>query len=131
MYVRRLKRKCIVRGCKNTVTFAISRRREPGNSVIICEDCLKSAIDAIKNIAPGEKNNIPVNNSPAFSLFFDEGALGIGAKNDTAASEVIKADSAELVNDAAHVCSDCGRSFDSAKGLAGHRKHCKGRSDNE
>ena len=42
MYAKRLKRKCSVRGCKNTDTFAISRTRELGGSVIICKSCLIS-----------------------------------------------------------------------------------------
>lgn len=125
MYVRRLKRKCGVRGCRNTVTFAISRSRELGNSVIICEDCLKSAVNEIENIASGAKDNVPVNNSPAPVLFFNDAALGIDEKNDNAD------DAAETDNDAAYICSGCGRAFDSAKGLAAHRKHCKGRSGDE
>ena len=48
MYAKKLKRRCGVRGCKNTVSYNISRSRELGYSVIICEDCLKDAVEAIK-----------------------------------------------------------------------------------
>lgn len=47
MYIRKVHRKCGVRGCRNTDAFAISRAREIGNTVIICRDCLKDALEAI------------------------------------------------------------------------------------
>ena len=52
MYAKKLKRRCSVRGCKNTVSYNISRSRELGYSVIICEDCLKDAVEAIKSAQP-------------------------------------------------------------------------------
>ena len=52
MYVKKLKRKCSVRGCKNTDTFAISLTREVGNTVIICKSCLGKALGAIDDIQP-------------------------------------------------------------------------------
>lgn len=47
MNFKQVKRKCGVRGCKNTVSFHISRTREIGNSVIICKECLQEALTAI------------------------------------------------------------------------------------
>lgn len=49
MYIKRIKRKCGVRGCKNTDVFALSKSREMGNSVIICKDCLKDALTSTDN----------------------------------------------------------------------------------
>ena len=49
MYVKKIKRICGVRGCKNTEVFAISKTKEMGNSVIICKDCLKDALASIEN----------------------------------------------------------------------------------
>ena len=49
MYVKKIKRICGVRGCKNTEVFALSKSREMGNSVIICKDCLKEALASIDN----------------------------------------------------------------------------------
>ena len=49
MYVKKIKRICGVRGCKNTDVFALSKTREMGNSVIICKDCLKDALASIEN----------------------------------------------------------------------------------
>ena len=49
MYIKRIKRKCGVRGCKNTDVFALSKSREMGNSVIICKACLKDALTSTDN----------------------------------------------------------------------------------
>lgn len=47
MFVKKFKRKCDVRGCKNTAdVFLISKRREMGNTVAMCRDCLKEALKA-------------------------------------------------------------------------------------
>ena len=48
MYVKKIKRKCGVRGCKCTETYAISRSREMGNSIIACKDCLMEALAQIE-----------------------------------------------------------------------------------
>ena len=48
MYTRKVKRKCGVRGCRNTVSYALSKTREMGNSVIICADCLKASLEAVE-----------------------------------------------------------------------------------
>ena len=47
-YVKKIKRKCGVRGCKNTETFSISKSREAGNSIIVCKDCLVEALNTIE-----------------------------------------------------------------------------------
>lgn len=80
MYVKQVKRKCSVRGCKNTDCFAISRTREVGNTVIICKSCLGKALGAIDEIDPKTKSNIPaLDNTSAPSLFFNAKALGTDA----------------------------------------------------
>ena len=58
MYIRRVKRKCGIRGCKNTDCFAISRAREIGNTVIMCRDCLKDALSSVKSLCPDAKTNV-------------------------------------------------------------------------
>lgn len=80
MFVRQVKRKCGVRGCKSTDCFAISRTREVGNTVIICKSCLGKALGAIDEIDPKTKSNIPaVDNTSVPSLFFNAKALGTDA----------------------------------------------------
>lgn len=50
MFVKKIKRKCGVRGCKNTNNvYALSRTREMGNSVIMCQDCMKDAFASTEN----------------------------------------------------------------------------------
>lgn len=47
MFVKKFRKKCGVRGCKNVSdVFIISRRREMGNTVAICRECM---IDAVKS----------------------------------------------------------------------------------
>ncbi len=49
MFVKRFKRKCSVRGCKNTSNvYLVSKRREMGGTIGICTDCLKEATESIK-----------------------------------------------------------------------------------
>ena len=48
MNVRKIKRKCEVRGCKHTESYAISLTREHGNSIIACKECLEEALKAIE-----------------------------------------------------------------------------------
>lgn len=56
MFVKKFKRKCSVRGCKNvTDVYLISRRREMGNTVGICKDCLKDALASIDGYIEPEK----------------------------------------------------------------------------
>lgn len=49
MFVKKFKRKCSVRGCKNTANvYLISKRREMGGTIGICTECLKEAAESIK-----------------------------------------------------------------------------------
>ena len=66
MFVKKFKRKCDVRGCKNVVnTFLISKRREMGNTIAICTDCLKEAQSSIDGYVE-EKKTIKAVNKPLF-----------------------------------------------------------------
>ena len=74
MYTRKVKRKCGVRGCRNTVSYALSKTREMGNSVIICEDCLKASLDAIEEAENLTfKEAIPVSTETPVEANIDEG----------------------------------------------------------
>ena len=66
MFVKRFKRKCDVRGCKNTANvFLISKRREMGNTIAICTDCLKEAQSSIDGYVE-EKKVVVRDNKPLF-----------------------------------------------------------------
>lgn len=59
MYVKKIKRKCGVRGCKNTESYAISKSREMGNSIIACKECLEEALAIIEEQNKPAKENFP------------------------------------------------------------------------
>ena len=164
MFVRQVKRKCSVRGCKSTDCFAISRTREVGNTVIICKSCLGKALGAIDEIDPKTKSNIPaVDNTAVPSLFFNAKALGKTEAKDGLTADVVIVDenptvtgeqtepetkiddvpSADDTTDAdiegtnppedvtEFKCPNCGKTFDSEKGLKTHLRYCNQQSDNE
>lgn len=54
MFVKKVKSKCMVKGCKNTDCFTLTAGREFGNSVIICGSCLKSALYEVEHYDPGK-----------------------------------------------------------------------------
>jgi hypothetical protein len=66
MFVKRFKRKCDVRGCKNTANvYLISKRREMGNTIAICTDCLKEAQMSVDGYVE-EKKSVVRENKPLF-----------------------------------------------------------------
>lgn len=84
MCIKRVKRKCSVRGCKNTECFAISRNREVGNTVIICKDCLIDALDDIDKMPSDARTNIPKQSDiQAPPLFFNSPASPRQVENKT------------------------------------------------
>jgi hypothetical protein len=47
MFVKKIKRKCDVRGCKNIAdVYLISKRRDMSNTIAMCRDCMKEALSA-------------------------------------------------------------------------------------
>lgn len=123
MFVKKVKRKCNVRGCKSTDCFAISRVREVGNTVIICKSCLGKALGAVDEVNPETKSNIPVNNAPAPALFYNAQALGLNIDSDVNDETKSTPPADEFI------CPKCGRAFDSEKGLNTHLRYCKGQSE--
>ena len=141
MYIKQVKRKCGVRGCKNTDCFSISRTREMGNSVIICKSCLAEALDDVKDIPVMTKSNDKKKNNTPPPLFFNAVALNLTEKTPDQAepeerkeqetgeteqkSEYTK-EEFEPEEPTEYVCPNCGRKFDSQRGLTVHSKTCKG-----
>jgi hypothetical protein len=130
MYVKKVKRKCGVRGCKNTESYAFSRTREVGNSVIICRDCLADALAASADTeqAAGE-SSAAKKDTAAPPLFFNAAALGVPTEQaeseDTAEPPENDDEAEDAEEDAGYVCAVCGKAFTSAKGLNAHRRYCK------
>lgn len=158
MFVKQVKRKCSVRGCKNTECFAISRTREIGNTVIICKSCLGQALGCIDEVNPKTKSNIPVNDAPAPALFYNAQALGLNkadshippnlsaeaetddvtppTESDTAPASADEENEDEnkepdnpISDSEPFICPHCGKGFDSDRGLMTHLRYCKRRSE--
>lgn len=56
MFVKRFKRKCDVRGCKNTSNvYLVSKRREMGNTIAICTDCMKEIQKSVEGYVEEKK----------------------------------------------------------------------------
>ena len=135
MFVRQVKRKCSVRGCKNTDCFAISRTREVGNTIIVCKSCLEEALGAIDEMDPRAKSNINVlDNTLAPPLFFNKKAFAAADKlsDNVEIAENSDTDYTDELNEitpqsenSEFICPDCGKEFDSEKGLKSHKRHCK------
>lgn len=66
MFIKKFKRKCDVRGCKNTANvFLVSKRREMGNTIAICTDCLKEIQSAVDGYVE-EKKAVVKTDKPLF-----------------------------------------------------------------
>lgn len=61
MFVKKFKKKCGVRGCKNiSDVFIISRRREMGNTIAMCRECMADALKATDGYAEEVKVKKPI-----------------------------------------------------------------------
>jgi hypothetical protein len=90
MFVKKFKRKCDVRGCKNTANvYLISKRREMANSIAICTDCLKDAQTSIKGYVE-EKKGIKVVTNHLFPHPETEVAISSVASDNVKPKEVIE-----------------------------------------
>lgn len=83
MKIIRVKRKCGVRGCKEKVSFAVSRTGEMGNSVIICRKCLEEALREVKKFKEPEKTK----SGTAPGLFYNTPIVG-NVKEEKVAEEI-------------------------------------------
>ena len=109
MYVKRVRRKCSVRACRRTDSFALSKSREFGNSIIVCRDCLEAALKAIAGMNPAAGTNAPKRELKAPPpLFFNAEALGLtgageaeasGGADESAGSNEAEADSDKAETD--------------------------------
>lgn len=90
MFIKKFKKKCGVRGCKNTSNvFLISQRREMGNTVAICRDCMKEALTSTDNYKEPEK--VKREDKPLFPHPELEVALSSVAVGEPEPKEVIEA----------------------------------------
>lgn len=47
---KKIRRKCDVPGCRNTVSYSLSRFRTFGNCVVLCEECINGAVKLVNEI---------------------------------------------------------------------------------
>ena len=107
MYVKKLRRKCGVRGCRNIDTYSISLSREAGNTVIMCKSCIGKALGAIDDIEEGKPRIVPHTEAPA--LFFNRRTALAAVEEPTEEAE-------------GFVCPHCGQVCKSELGLQAHIK---------
>lgn len=63
--IKKIKRQCMVRGCKNRESYSVSCSRELGNSIHICEECAKGIVFAIGQKYPVEVSDNQKNSENA------------------------------------------------------------------
>ena len=118
MYVKKIKRKCSMPGCKNTDTYSVSKGQGYNNPVIICEECALGIIEVIEATAVGAAICRPPVNTEHKPLFY--GHLTMPAAED----EKVELPP-EIKTAVMYKCSKCGREFTTAAGKANHERACK------
>ena len=113
MYVRKINHICGVKKCANKQCYHISRSREVGNSVIICEDCLREALAEIEKMKQADMPNIKPD------VHHDDGA----ETNIIASDDSVNPDVKPIPDTATNltICRKCGRTFTTARGLKMHK----------
>lgn len=94
MNIKKIRRKCMVRGCSNKETYTVSKNREMGNSVIICRDCAEKILHEIQQ-----------------------------SENQTLADVPAPAQE-KTQDDPVYQCAECGKMYRSAAALKRHEKTC-------
>jgi hypothetical protein len=157
IYAKKLKKKCMVRGCGNTETFALSRSGSEFGNVFICASCLAEGLsqvdEARKDFDEKEKMKSSKPLSAPAPLFYhpenhvtktieqspeppepienalvdevvDEVDKSVDEASDEASTAVdevtddIDRDSKKKAT--GFICVECGREFDTLKGLNMH-----------
>ena len=94
MNVKKIKRKCGVRGCKNTASFVISKTREMGGSVIMCRECMEDALKSTEGYVEPEK--VKKAPKPLFPHSKSEVTLSSAMDIEPEPNEVINADAEDV-----------------------------------
>ena len=79
--IKQIKRTCSVRGCKNKVSFNLTRIREFGNSVLICRECLEDALDAIDKLAENNDDESTANDPIQINYTCEQCGKTYGSKS--------------------------------------------------
>ncbi len=137
MNVKRIKKICMVKGCSEKDTFALSVSEEWGMSVIICAQCLKKANEAILKLGKDNVYKEAVAEKAAPPLFYHpkpvvktEEAEKTENAFSVAETEELPAESAveEAKTEAGEkfCCPKCGKVYKSESAFQKHILTCKG-----
>jgi len=124
--VKKVKRMCSVKGCSRTETFAITRTIEFGG-VIMCEGCLRDAINAIENGGVFESEKKVKVDVP---LFYHPD-VNVGAGLVSACDGFVGEEGGDkprpyrkTCGTGGVTCPKCGRGFKNEAGLRTHLRAC-------
>ena len=115
MRVKRIRRKCGVRGCKNLDTYTISLTRESGNTVIMCKSCLENALKAIEDPQPEKDFRVSYYDAPPLFFSSAKAAAPVEPTVEEAVEPTVEAPTE-------FVCPFCGQVCKSEIGLQSHIK---------
>lgn len=91
MNIRKVRRKCSVRGCRCTESYSLSLSNEMGNSILVCKKCILEAAEAVKNYKEDSKPIKKVHREPP-TLFFNAKAMGKPDTKDGLSADVATVD---------------------------------------
>ena len=118
--IRKVHRKCMMKGCRSTTSYHISLSREIGNSIIICRDCAQKALKMIDEF---EKRSMP---SAAEEASDDTQETAEIADDVQEKAEIADGDGGAVSTEQSEgevcKCPECGKKFSSEKGLAAHMR---------
>lgn len=101
MYIKKIRRICDVKGCKNMDSFFISRIAEGGGSIVVCADCIREAAKAIENYKePEKKASGEKSEPPKFIFSRTDAEMGIVTKSEDGSALETHEPTTETVTDA-------------------------------
>ena len=135
MFIRQVKKKCGVRGCRNIETFAIARTKGELGNVFICASCLAEALSGVDEArkAYAERHQANKVSTPP-PLFYnpvvavEESAAAIEEPDEIEEAEPETNEEVSEVEETAEepsekcICTECGKEFDTEKGLNMHKR---------
>ena len=141
IYAKKLKKKCMIRGCGNTESFALSKSLSDIGNVLICASCLAEALsqvdEARKDFDEAIVEKVKKPSAPP-PLFYHPTVIKPIIEADVASEEVAESvDGVDTVDDITEdstkpsepseeqpqfICAECGKAFGTLKGLNMHAK---------
>ena len=126
IYARKLKKKCMVRGCSNIESFALSRSGSEIGNVFICASCMAEGLSNVdecrREYEAREARKLESPSAPP-PLFYHPPVINIIPVVEEATEEATEEAQEEQKKDTSKfICVECGKEFDTLKGLNMHAK---------